>query len=118
MASTTEPDTGEHPSCQPKSTTNNLADIIKWLGAGDYVVVHNNYKHGRFFHKQCPDPNFDIDQHRVTYVNVGSMPGLLDDGEWEWYIKNSGCHECSCPLKTATQSSSGLKYVYQFSLGY
>ena len=100
-------------SFPPTITNNNLADIIYWLKHDDYVVIHNNYQYGRFFHQKCPDNVLN----RVIYINISSCPTLLYDGEWEWYIKNSGCMECTCDLKTKTSSfSSNLKYVYNFNL--
>ena len=81
----------------PKTTTNSLRDVIDWLKKGDYVIIHNNYKHGRFFHSKCPQGT-DKD-HRIIYVDVSKMPGLLDDGEWDFNIIDSGNVECTCCLK-------------------
>lgn len=85
------------------TTTNNLADIVNWLKAGAYVVVHSQI--GRFFHK-CTKTTLTadeiknyLDSHRFIYVNVSRMPGLLDDGEWNWYITHAGFDECKCSLK-------------------
>lgn len=84
-------------------TRNNLADIINWLESGAYVVVHS--KNGRFFHKctkntlTADEIKHYLDTHRFIYVNVSKMPGLLDDGEWNWYITETGFDECKCSLK-------------------
>lgn len=69
-------------------TQNNLSDVIKWLQDGHYVVIHA--ENGRFFHK-CNNNITDkeveeyINSHRIIYVNVTKLPGLLDDGEWNFY---------------------------------
>jgi hypothetical protein len=85
------------------TTRNNLSDIIKWLKMGAYVVVHS--RNGRFFHK-CNKRNLTteeikqyIDTHRFIYIDVSKMPGLLDDGEWNWYITHAGFDECKCYIK-------------------
>lgn len=101
----------------PICTDNGLADIISWLKNGDYVVIHDNYKYGRYFHSKCPDDYSDdyINNHRIIYVNVSYMPGLLDDGEWEWYIKSENNSECTCELKSRMIDPNDLKYSYFLS---
>ena len=97
----------------PKVTRNNLKDIIDYLNDGDYVVIHDDVKYGRYFHQKCPTTDDDfINNNRVIYVNVNKMPGLLDEGEWEWYIKSVGHCECTCNLKTTLSDSSSAKYKY------
>jgi hypothetical protein len=39
------------------------------------------------------------------YINVEAHPGLLDDGEWEWYIRDAGYKECTSTLPE-------VKYYY------
>jgi hypothetical protein len=95
-------------------TNNNLLDIINWLKRGAYVIIHTD-SCGRFFHK-CDGKSNSLevkqylDTHRFIYVNVGRMTGFLDDGEWEWYIKNSGFDECTCEIKTATLDSKNIPH--------
>lgn len=101
----------------PEVTSNGLLDVITWLKLGDYVVIHNDFKYGRYFHSKCPNnsDNF-IDNHRIIYVNVHHMPGLLDDYEWEWYIKDAGYDECICELKSMMSTSSNKsKYCHFLS---
>ena len=106
----------------PKTTNNNLKDIIDWLRLGDFVVIHNDYKFGRFFHTNCPVSNGEIgktlENSRVIYVNVKSLAGLLDDGEWEYYIKDNGHRECTCDLKEHVLDPKKLPHIYNFTLGF
>jgi hypothetical protein len=110
----------------PIVTTNTLADIDKWLDEGDYVVVHEGTKFGRFFHKCMGDiktPEQDaesLNACRVIYIDVTAMPGLLDDGEWNLYITestyknvsggyiNKGFRECTCSLKGRISNMGSL----------
>ena len=34
-------------------TSNNLVDVIAWLKEGAYVIIHNAFRSGRYFHSQC-----------------------------------------------------------------
>ena len=109
----------------PVCTTNNLKDVIDWLARGDYVVVHNGALHGRYFHAKCQgrltklaERDEFIDKCRVIYVDVARMPGLLDDGEWECYIKNAGNSECTCELKERLADPNGLPHAYHMKLGF
>ena len=103
-------------------TSNNLQDVINWLELGAYVVVHTNS--ARFFHKCTKKILSDdeikeyINTHRIIYVNVSKLPGLLDDGEWNWYIKNAGFDECECCIKKrASDMSLTFPYSTKLSLG-
>jgi len=109
----------------PTTTSNNLADIIGWLKEGDYVVVYNtSTKTGRFFHKCLADTKTSeelaksLDNCRVTYVNVASLPGLLDDGEWNWYIKQAGFDECTCSLKDRVSTFTNIPHQHMLKLGF
>ena len=99
----------------PQTTSNNLRDILDWLKEGDYVVIHNNYRSGRFFHANCR-PQSCLDTSRVIYVNVSSLPGLLDQGEWDYYITEGGFDECHCHLREKTSDPNGLPHSYHFQL--
>src|SRR5258708_5020684 len=103
----------------PVPTANQLKDIIDWLKEGDCVFIHNNFLGGRFFHPNCvcdvkPDKSI-FNSCRVIYINVKKMPGLLDDGEWNWYINNSGFHECQCGLRELAGDISIPSYAYKFN---
>lgn len=93
-----------------ETTTNNLADILKWLKNGDCVCVYTTY-YGRCFYSE---KEVEKIKGRMVYVDVNSHPGLLDNGEWESYIKREGNYELE---KVPTQLEQGNKILY-FSLGY
>ena len=102
------------------TTRNNLADIINWLKAGAYVIVHN--KNERFFHK-CTKTTLTadeikdyVDSHRFIYVNVSKMLGLLDDGEWNWYIIHEGFDECKCSLKETSSVPGDIPHKDMMSI--
>jgi hypothetical protein len=47
----------------------------------------------------------------VVYLEVGQMwRSLLNDGEWEYYIKESGFKECSCNMRYVVDNSSNVKH--------
>jgi hypothetical protein len=101
-------------------TNNNLLDIINWLKLGAYVIIHTNY--ARFFHKCSNLSESEVDdyikQHRFIYVNVSKLPGLLDDGEWNWYITNAGFDECKCSIKDKVSNFNlKLPHCTKLSLG-
>jgi hypothetical protein len=106
----------------PVCTTNMLKDIIDWLKLGDYVIIHNNGNNGHFYHKcpSSPGDNKDIKQHlktmRVIYVNVSTDPSLLHEGEWPWYISDSGFKQCTCGLHQLVGTSKEIPHLYQFSV--
>ena len=89
-------------------TSNNLADIINWLKNDAYVVIYARDIGGRFFHKCSQNVNTEqqvkdyLNAHKIIYINVSKMPGLLDDGEWNYYTKEAGFDECTCSLKKRT----------------
>ena len=66
-----------------KITTNSLFDIIQYLKDGNMVCLHtrNNYIYFHF-----PD---SINE-KLIYIDISSMPSLMDEEEWPWYIINSG----------------------------
>ena len=103
-------------------TSNNLKDIINFISQGYYVIIYNkNYY--RCFHNKLKDDNHNfrcnglltdndindyIKTHRFIYLNVERMSGLLDDGEWNWYIENEGYNECNCNLSHNIQNKDIL----------
>ena len=101
--------------CPLTITTNNLLDVINWLKKGYYVIIHTT--NGRFYHK-CLENDLGEDKyvteyintHRFIYVDISKMPGLNDDGEWEYYIKNEGFNECTCSIKNAASDPSNMLY--------
>jgi hypothetical protein len=62
---------------------NNLVDNITMIEAGEILAIYGGGD-CRVFHK-LPTP-VDLSERRVVYLDCNSLPGLLDKGEWEWYI--------------------------------
>ena len=71
-----------------KQTGNNLVDIIAWVKDQGYCVV----LHGQGSPVQVWYNGAEIlADVKIIMVNVSSMPGLLDEGEWDWYLNEAGC---------------------------
>ncbi len=105
----------------PTTSRNQLADTIKFLESGDYVVLFAPGRGGRFFHKCVTGLTNDqvtkyLNNTRVIYLNSARMPGLLDDGEWNWYITGAGFDECKCKAQEITGDTSKVKYQLMFRL--
>jgi hypothetical protein len=67
-----------------KFTKDTFADIIKMIEDGNIIALHS-ISACRAFH------NLDmvnLSARRVVYIDCNSLPGLLGDGELEWYIHN------------------------------
>jgi hypothetical protein len=102
-------------------TPNCLLDIINWLKLGAYVIVHTHQ--ARFFH-ECTNATLSEDEireyintHRFIYINVSKWPGVLDDGEWNWFIKKDGFDECKCSIKSkASNTTATLPYCAKLAL--
>lgn len=98
-------------------TSNTLVDVLAWLEEGAYLVLHDHFKRGRYFHKKCDRDNEDeVSNLRVIYLDVDRLPGLLDEGEWDWYIKQKAA-ECTCRLKSRLSDPNGLMHSVHLSLG-
>lgn len=101
-------------------TRNNLTDVIDWLKRDAYVIIHSN--RGRFFHKCSGDMTAEqaqeyIQTHRFIYLDVSKLPGLLDDGEWNWDINNEGIDECHCRLENIADDTSNIPHKTMLQLG-
>jgi hypothetical protein len=79
----------DNKSTTPKTTTNQLADIVNWLKNGDMVVLHDDKQNCIVFGHH-DNPNIDLTTIRVVMVNCGGMPCLLDEEQWQWYIEDAG----------------------------
>jgi hypothetical protein len=88
-------------------TTNSLRDIVDWLKNGDFVCIHTNTDYIYYYSKETCN---SIEDHRLIYVNV--MPGLLDEGEWPYYIENEGFVKYTKTLPTKPEN------IYRFNLNY
>jgi hypothetical protein len=64
-------------------TTNSLFDIIQYLKDGNMVCLHTRNDRVYFHFPESIN-------EKLIYIDVSSMPSLMDNGEWPWYIKNAG----------------------------
>ena len=68
-------------------TTNNLADIVRFLKEQNIVCLYcTNNKIFYYAKSSCEK----INNEKLIYINCNKMPSLLDEEEWPWYIKDSG----------------------------
>ncbi len=106
----------------PQLTNNYLMDIVGWLTEGDYVVLHDAFKTGRFFHKCLGNTLYEqeiekiLENTRVDYVNVSSFPELLCEGESEFFIKKAGFNECTCNLKDRVSNPKGIPQARRLNM--
>jgi hypothetical protein len=66
-----------------KITTNSLFDIIQYLKDGNMVCLHTSNEHKYFHYPKSIN-------EKLIYIDISSMPSLMDEEEWTWYIKNYG----------------------------
>ena len=74
-------------SAVPQTTTNSLRDIIWWLKKGDMVILHTIHGRRLVYHINS------LPFNRKIYVDVSAFPSLLNEGEWPYYIVESGARE-------------------------
>ena len=104
---------------KPESTSNNLVDVINWCKQGDIVCLSNDDGKYYIFHKDCKSDLTNISSHRICVIRCLSLPELLDDGEWEYYIRGSGINDCKCNNMVNIinkELMSGAKNVFYFVL--
>jgi len=100
----------------PVTTKNQFADVIKWLANGDIVVLYNQYGQLRVYHNKCQE-NTKYDD-RICCIDCKKFPGLLDDGEWNWYIENAKNQKCTCNdlinvVNTLIKKNAKNVYLYE-----
>lgn len=93
----------------PKCTSNQLADIISWLKLGDCVILCNG-TYIKYIYHNCIENNSD--KVRLIIIDCQGFPGLLDDGEWNWYIEDSGNKKCNCKDPLEWIKNSVYKYTF------
>jgi hypothetical protein len=99
----------------PKTSRNQLRDIIDWLGMGDVIVLHHGGNGPQIYHKEPNNVQLDLDIIRVIFVDCSNMPGLLHEGEWPWYINAAGFKLCCEALTNRIiEIQTTLKYSYTF----
>lgn len=73
----------------PTTSTNQLLDVIKWLKNGDIVVIFNDSNVFRIFYKSDDYLN-NLTDRRIIMIDCQTVPGICDDGEWNYYITEAG----------------------------
>lgn len=73
----------------PTTSTNQLLDVIKWLRNGDIVVIFNDNNVFRIFYQSEEYLN-NLTDRRIIMIDCQTVPGICDDGEWNYYITEAG----------------------------
>lgn len=73
----------------PTTSTNQLLDVIKWLRNGDIVVIFNDNNVFRIFYESDDYLN-NLTDRRIIMIDCQTVPGICDDGEWNYYITEAG----------------------------
>jgi len=60
-----------------------LLQVIKMIAEGQVLVIHAGQAM-RAFAKNVQD--LDLDTANVAYLDCNDLPGLLDEGEWDYYL--------------------------------
>lgn len=63
-----------------------LLYAITAVKSGSLLVIFNEHGQSRWFFKGVLPEN--LDAIRVVAVQAATVPSIVDDGEWNWYIKN------------------------------
>lgn len=70
-------------------TTNQLADVLGFLNKGDIVVIFNNNNVFKIFYKSKESIE-NLTDKRIILIDCQTVPGICDDGEWNYYITSAG----------------------------
>lgn len=73
----------------PDISSNQLLDVIKWLRNGDIVVIFNDNNVFRIFYQSEEYIN-NLTERRIIMIDCQTVPGICDDGEWNYYITEAG----------------------------
>ena len=71
----------------PTVTNNSLSDAVRWVNEGYIVVLFNTRGNCRLF--STTDNNLNFDKNQIITILCENLPDLLDDGEWNYYIKSN-----------------------------
>jgi hypothetical protein len=58
-----------------------------------------------------------LNKTMFIYLDVSKLSGLLDEGEWDYYIERDGNSECSCKLKPICSKLKNIPNPFVFELG-
>ena len=73
----------------PSTSANQLLDVIKWLRNGDIIVIFNDNNVFRIFYQSEEYLN-NLTERRIIMIDCQTVPGICDDGEWNYYITEAG----------------------------
>ena len=102
---------------EPKTSDNPLKDVMDWLNENNIVVLYNRYNQIQIYHNNCDNCNDYSD--RICCANCVSVPGILDKGEWDWYILDKGNKVCKCKDQLTTINNlikANSKNVFMFNV--
>ena len=90
-----------------------LKQSLAKIEEGKVLVIHSDSAM-RAFVKDIQ--KLDLNAQTVVYLNCNEMPGLLDEGEWEWYLtqpeENSEITDQDVRHKIAAQEQIRHKDYY------
>jgi hypothetical protein len=67
-------------------SNNNLYDLINWSKNG-YIIILNRKSQCKLYSR----PEYKL-SNKVVQINLSHRwESLMDDGEWPWYLIESGC---------------------------
>ena len=67
-------------------SNNSLGDLINWSKRG-YIIILNGRKYCQIYCR----PEYKL-SNKVVKINLSHRwKCLMDDGEWPWYLMESGC---------------------------
>jgi hypothetical protein len=92
-----------------------LVQAINFINEGNVFVLYSPTNNNmRAFVKNIK--NMDIDTQPMIYLNCDTWPGLLDDGEWDFYLtqdkENSEIMDDEIKKQIANQTSKANKIFY------
>lgn len=105
----------------PDVTGGHLSNIVKWLKLGDICLLHYKFKNGQIWHYNCSGKQDltedELDNIRVIWYEAKTAPGILNEGEWPYYLKTAGISRCKCSLSKLVVNPKicAKKNLYVFS---
>jgi hypothetical protein len=67
-------------------SNNCLSDLINWSKNG-YIIILNRKKYCQMYSR----PEYKL-SNKIVQINLSHRwESLMDDGEWPWYLIESGC---------------------------
>ena len=89
-----------------------LQKALELLSNGNVLVMQSIGRNRVFYNKEC-----DPDKNTFCFINCTKWPGLLDVGEWDWYIFRKGYKEQLDPyMLKVFESEVKNKTYYELSM--